>query len=216
MHLKAHRLSLELILTAGMAACASAATAQGIYTCVDAKGRRLTADRPITECLNREQKELNASGTVRRRVAPVLTAEEVALAEQRDTLAAQEQARAAEARRRDRALLTRYPDRASHDRERDRVLMPLERDIESATRRLNELLHQRKALETELGAHRSKPVKTPGDLKRRSEDNDRALAAHTSRSPFRRRTTTGWRSASTRSWPGCRNSGDRTSRPLHL
>ncbi|WP_432214584.1 DUF4124 domain-containing protein, partial [Salmonella enterica] len=36
----------------------------GIYTCVDAKGRKLTADRPILDCIDREQKELNASGQV--------------------------------------------------------------------------------------------------------------------------------------------------------
>src|SRR5436190_9468818 len=41
---------------------------EGIYTCVDSKGRRLTADRPIAECTDRVQKELNPSGTVKRQV----------------------------------------------------------------------------------------------------------------------------------------------------
>ena len=41
-----------------------AAHAQGssIYTCVDSKGRRLTSDRPIVECLDREQHQLGNTG----------------------------------------------------------------------------------------------------------------------------------------------------------
>ena len=31
---------------------------QGIYTCTDAKGRKLTSDRPIPECHDREQRVL--------------------------------------------------------------------------------------------------------------------------------------------------------------
>ena len=60
-----------------------AAHAQGIYTCVDAKGRRITSDRVIPECLDREQKELSPSGTVRRVVGPNLTGAERAQQEER-------------------------------------------------------------------------------------------------------------------------------------
>jgi transposase len=53
---------------------AQPAATQDIYTCVDARGRKLTSDRPITDCNDREQKMLNPSGTVKARVAPALTA----------------------------------------------------------------------------------------------------------------------------------------------
>lgn len=119
------------------------ALAQGIFTCTDAKGRKLTADRPIADCLDREQKELNASGTVKRKLGPVLTAVEVAQAEEKAKLAAEERVRAVEARQRDRALLGRYPDQASHDRDRARALAPFERDLESASQRLDELQQRR-------------------------------------------------------------------------
>ena len=46
----------------------------GIYTCIDAHGRRLTSDRPIPACIDREQRELNRDGTVRRIIPPTLTA----------------------------------------------------------------------------------------------------------------------------------------------
>ena len=45
----------------------------GVYTCVDAKGRKLTADRPIPECNDREQKLLNPRGTVKAKLGPTLT-----------------------------------------------------------------------------------------------------------------------------------------------
>ena len=48
----------------------------GIYTCIDAHGRRLTSDRPIPACIDREQRELNRDGTVRRIIPPTLTATE--------------------------------------------------------------------------------------------------------------------------------------------
>ena len=48
----------------------------GVYTCTDAKGRKLTADRPIPECTDREQKVLNPSGTVKAKIGPTLTAQE--------------------------------------------------------------------------------------------------------------------------------------------
>ena len=53
----------------------------GIYTCVDAQGRRHTSDRPIPECLDREQRVLNRDGSQRQVVPPRMTAEQRAAAE---------------------------------------------------------------------------------------------------------------------------------------
>lgn len=39
------------------------AQSSGIYTCIDAQGKRHTADRPIPECLDREQRLLNRDGS---------------------------------------------------------------------------------------------------------------------------------------------------------
>ncbi|HET7868163.1 MAG TPA: DUF4124 domain-containing protein, partial [Burkholderiaceae bacterium] len=38
------------------AAQAAGSAGSGIYSCTDARGRRLTSDRPIIECLDREQR----------------------------------------------------------------------------------------------------------------------------------------------------------------
>src|SRR3954467_15349447 len=96
--------------------------AQAIFTCIDGKGRRLTADRPIPECTDREQKELNASGTLKRKIGPTLTAEERAVEEEKDKAAAEERNRQLEERKRDRALLMRYPNRPTHEAERVKAL----------------------------------------------------------------------------------------------
>jgi hypothetical protein len=43
-----------LVACAGQVAAAAAAGASdSIYTCIDSKGRRLTADRPIPDCIDR-------------------------------------------------------------------------------------------------------------------------------------------------------------------
>ena len=107
--------TLLLVFTA---APASAQGQSGIYTCVDANGRKLTSDRPIAACVDREQKILNPSGTVRGNIAPALTPQELAAQEQKDQLLAQERNRKDEEKRRDRALLVRYPNRAAHDENR--------------------------------------------------------------------------------------------------
>lgn len=104
------------------AAGASWGQLRGIYSCVDAKGRRLTSDRPIAECMDREQKVLNANGTLRETVGPSLTAAERAEKNARERKAAEEQQRLAEEKRVQRALLARYPNQAAHDAERAKLL----------------------------------------------------------------------------------------------
>lgn len=120
--------------------CFSCATwAQGIYTCVDAKGRRITADRPIAECIDRSQKEMTPSGYVKRTIGPSLTAKERIAQEQKEKAEAEVLARQVEEKRRNRALLVRYPTRAVHDKERSEALAQVDEVIKLANKRTNEL-----------------------------------------------------------------------------
>lgn len=147
----------------------------GIYVCVDAKGRRLTSDRPILECLDREQKELNASGTVRRVVPPSLTAPERAAWEERERQANEARMRQEEERRIQRALLTRYPNQTVHDMERGKALHAADDVIALAERRLGELAGERKALDAEAGFYKAQ-AQWPAKLKRQFEDHDQQVA----------------------------------------
>jgi hypothetical protein len=153
------------------------ASAQAIFTCVDAKGRRLTADRPIAECADREQKELSATGTVKRKIGPVLTAEERAVEDEKNRKAIEERNRLAEEKKRERALLTRYPDKAAHEKERAGALAAADDAIVLARKNLEQLVKQHQKLETELEFYRNDPSKAPGLLKRQIEENNEHIEA---------------------------------------
>ena len=143
----------------------------GVYTCIDAKGRKLTADRPIVECIDREQKVLNPSGTVRAKVGPSLTAQEKIELEQKEKREAEERNRTAEEKRRDRALLTRYPNKGVHDQERAEALAQIEVVTKAAATRLTELARQRVAIDEEMEFYKKDPTKAPVYVRRQLEEN---------------------------------------------
>lgn len=149
---------------------------QGIYTCTDAKGRKLTSDRPIPECADREQRVLNPSGTVKTIVGPSLTGPERAALEARQRREAEERARQAEEKRRERALLTRYPNQAAHDKERAEALAQISVVRQAALNRVKELERQRKELDNELEFYASDPAKVPPSLKRLVDENAQSMA----------------------------------------
>lgn len=153
------------------------ASPQAIYTCVDAKGRRITADRPIAECLDREQKELSPQGTVKRVVPPSMTAAEREAAKAREQAAADERARASEAQRRERALALRYPNQAAHDKERADALAQVEGVSATIRQRLADLDKERLRLTGELEFYQKDLSKVPARLKQRIEDNGKQTAA---------------------------------------
>ncbi|MDD0840397.1 DUF4124 domain-containing protein [Curvibacter sp. HBC61] len=151
--------------------------AQGIFTCVDASGRRITSDRPIPECLDREQRELNPSGTVKRKLAPAPTAQERAAAEERQRLQDEEQARLNEDRRRERALAARYPSQAAHDGERVEALKQVDAVVKIAQKRIDDLREQRKSILAEFEFYRKDPSKAPPALRQKLQDNQQAEEA---------------------------------------
>ena len=147
----------------------------GIYSCVDSKGHTITADRPIPDCIDREQRELNPSGTIRRKVEPTYTPREQAEREERDRQAQLQASRQIEERRRERALLIRYPNAAAHDRERAEALVQIDAVIQAAKKRLGELAEERKRVDEELEFYKNDPAKAPGSVRRKAEDNARSV-----------------------------------------
>ena len=148
----------------------------GIYTCVDRNGRRLTADRPIAECLDREQRELGPSGTVRRQIGPSLSEQERAAQEVQRRKEAEARARALEERRRERALTARYPDKPTHDVERAAAIQLADDVTAIAEKRLAELAQQRKAFDVEMEFYKKDPAKAPLPLRRKIAENEESIA----------------------------------------
>lgn len=155
----------------------SAQTKPSIYTCVDANGRRITSDRPIAACLDREQRELSPSGTVRRVIQPEPTAAERAAIEAQRKAEAERAARANEERRRERALLARYPNEAAHQRERVKAVASVEAVEATIHKRIEELVKLRVGLEDEMAFYAKDPTKAPPLLQRRISDNKSLLVA---------------------------------------
>jgi hypothetical protein len=153
-----------------------AAGSGSIFTCVDAKGRRVTSDRPIMECLDREQKELNKNGTVRRTIGPSMNAEERAAFEERERKLAEERQRQVDERRANKSLLTRYPNQAAHDAERMKALQAAQDVIAAGQQRVAELQEQRRKLEQEVEFYKD-PAKWPARLRRQLEESDQQMAA---------------------------------------
>jgi hypothetical protein len=168
---------IGFVVGLGLLSCALAVNAQsappasGVYTCIDSKGRKLTSDRPIPECTDREQRVLNPSGTTKQTVGPTLTAQERAVVEEKEKQALEDRNRIAEEKRRDKALLIRYPNKAVHDQERTEALAQINVVKQAATNRLTELAAQRAKLNDEMEFYKKDPTKAPAYLRRQVDDN---------------------------------------------
>ena len=147
-----------------------------IYTCIDRNGRKLTADRPIPECLDREQRELGPTGIVRRQIGPSLTEQERAAAEVQRRKEDEERSRQVEERRRERVLTARYPDKAAHDVERAAAIAMVDDVTATAEKRIAELREQRKAFDSEMEFYKKDPNKAPMTLRRRIAENEDSIA----------------------------------------
>jgi hypothetical protein len=151
-----------------LAACSMAAAwAQSpnepryIFQCTNAQGRKLTSDRMIGECLDREQRVFSQSGTLVRVVPPSLTADERAAMDARRERERALQDAQAEHHRRDRQLMLRFANEKSHLRAREQALEPVETAARTINKRLELLAEDRVPLdkEAEFYVGKTLPVK---------------------------------------------------------
>ena len=149
-----------------------------IFTCTNAAGKKLTSDRPIPECNDREQRVLNADGSVKRIQGPVLTADERSESEIRERDAAADRARKLEAIRRDRNLLARFPNEAAHRKARIAALDDVNNALRISEARLAALARDRKPLTDDAEFYVGKPL--PGKLKAQLDANDASVDAQRS------------------------------------
>lgn len=167
---KAIRLCAAILLLTG-----SLGAAAQIYSCTDANGKRLTSDRPILDCIDREQRVHNSDGSVRKIIPRTLTAEERAEKEARDREAASARLAQQDAVRRDRNLMVRYPNEPTHRKAREAALDTIRKAMTTSEARMAALAAERKPLmdETEFYVGKTLPTR----LKRMIDANDAATAA---------------------------------------
>jgi hypothetical protein len=172
-------MSLALAVAASGPVLAQGAAAggasSGIYSCIDDKGRRLTSDRPIAECNDREQRILNRDGSTKAVQPPTLTADERAAVEARERKAAADRAALIEATRRDKNLLARYPNEAAHRKAREAALDTVRAAIKGTQDRIKELQTERKPLLDDAEFYKGKPL--PPKLKAALDANDASMEA---------------------------------------
>jgi len=169
------RLAGSMLLPLTLAAASLSAQAANIYTCVNARGQRITSDRPIAECIDRAQELRNTDGSVKQVVPPSMTAEERAAHEERLRQEMAAEAVRRDAIRRDRNLLSRYPDELRHQRARTAALEPLNTALKATERRLTELEHDQKRLQQEAEFFKGREL--PRELKIKFGQNQAALQA---------------------------------------
>lgn len=164
-----------LLADASAQAPAPAPAAPRIYSCTTADGRKLTSDRPIADCLGREQRVLRHDGAARGTLPPSMSPEERAAAEVRQREEMVKKAALADATRYDRNLLTRYPQQARHDAARQAALDDLTKASELSQKRLASLAKDRKALDVEAEFYKGKPL--PPKLKQQVDLNEASAEA---------------------------------------
>lgn len=167
---------LKGVLAAGLLCAVYASWATpGIYTCVDASGKRRTADRPIPECLDREQRVLNKDGSQRKLVAPRQTPQERAAAEDLRRQRLQAEMAQKDAIRRDRNLLFRYPNEAAHQKAREAALDDIRKAIASSEKRVADLQAERRPLLADAEFYKGKAL--PFKLRIALEGNETSQGA---------------------------------------
>lgn len=160
---------LSLGLLSAHGAWAENAPVAGIYSCTDANGRKLTSDRPVPECSDREQRLLNPSGTLKGKIGPQLSDQDRIALEAKRRDAEKERQKQEDAKRRDKTLLARYPDEASHARGRASALEQTQEVKRVLTAKLDELLLEQKTIAQELEFYVQTPERTPPTLTQRSK-----------------------------------------------
>ncbi|MFZ2736900.1 MAG: DUF4124 domain-containing protein [Burkholderiaceae bacterium] len=175
MKLAAVRLAVRVALLGLALLLTLPSQAQQIYTCIDAQGRKLTADRPIAECRDREQNLLNPSGSLKGKVGPSLSELESKKQDEEAQKQALQLAQQAQENRRERALLMRYPSKTEHDQARVQSLAQIEVVMGAAIQRVEELTRQRAELEAEMEFYKKEPALAPPVLRRQLEENSQSL-----------------------------------------
>jgi hypothetical protein len=166
-----------LVIPGGVGAqtAPAGAASAAIYTCVDDRGRRLTADRPIAECTAKEQRVLNRDGSLKNVHPPTLTAEERADVEARDRRAAEARAAQVENVRRDRNLLQRFKTEEAHRRAREAALDTVRAAMRGTEVRLADLARERKPLIEEAEFYQGRAL--PPKLRTALDANDASVDA---------------------------------------
>ena len=81
-----------------------------------------------------------------------------------------------EEKRRERALLIRYPTKEVHDKERAEALAQVAAVVQAASKRVEDLLRDRRKVDEEMEFYKKDPSKAPPSLRRQIGDIAQSVA----------------------------------------
>ncbi len=162
-------------LAAAFLACAGCLSLSGlaqakIYTCTDPQGKRLTSDRPISECLDAEQRVLNKDGSQRQVLPPRMTLAERAVYDEAQKKREKAEQAYKDAVRRDRNLAGRYRNEALHRKAREAALDDVRKSIASSQARVADLVREHKPMVADAEFYKGKGL--PFKLKSALDANE--------------------------------------------
>jgi hypothetical protein len=110
------------LLALSTASAVQAQVKAQVYTCTTATGRKITADRPIPECMDREQRELQTTTGRVNILKPKQTEAERWAEREAQKQTERDKEAALQQQRLDQQLLARYPDDAALEEKRSYML----------------------------------------------------------------------------------------------
>jgi len=146
-----------------------------IYTCTDAAGNKITSDRPIASCMDRDQRVLSSQGWLVKVVPPELTDAQRAAQQEKQRQAQLAQQRQRDQQRANEALLTRYPTQAAHDAGRRATLAQTQSLLSDARQQLAVLRNERTSLTNQIAHYAPNSGRAPAELKHDITRNAQAI-----------------------------------------
>ena len=145
-------------------------------------GKKVTSDRPIPRMREREQRELNSDGSLKRHGHADADRRRARGADEKER-EAQDRAclRSNDAVRRDRNLMQRFPDEATHRKAREKALDDAQISVKNSGARIALLEQERKKLDEERAllrqrARQEAAAERPQDRARRQRRGARGAA----------------------------------------
>ena len=146
-----------------MAAVLFIPAAGASYKCVDEKGITRIGDTPPPECEHVPMYEMSATGSVRRKIDPTPTPDQLKTRLEEQEKAKEAEHAAAEQKRKDMALLASYSNETEFDVARDRNVEPIQGRLRNAQERLKEVEKRIKGMEDEMEFYKSGKAKSGKD-----------------------------------------------------
>lgn len=157
---------------------ATAAHAGQLFRWVDDKGVVHYSDRLPAEATGKASAQLSTQGTVLKRNAAALTAEQLAARAKEEEQRVEEEKRLREEARKNEALLKTYASIDDIDGARERALANNRESIKSAQHNLHQAEARRDELALQAAKYKGKQV--PAKLQREIEANEAELRSHRS------------------------------------